>query len=353
MISPNDPAILYSPYNWDVTSVRAKTINAGAYFRVMITGAPASITLNFDMAGVASPVPKLTWEVDGWGSGTVDLASTIAVPLPAANTWGKHLVTVTVEATSETVDRWGGQAPATKLTGIDTTGTASAPAARPLKVLVLGDSITEGVRALNRTAAADTDRNSSRNNWAYQLGGILDAEVGVVGFGGTAITHGGSGGAPALAGFWNTQWSGGPSRGVAGNPPDYVVINMGTNDADATDIGPGYTTILNTILATSGNSLIFCMLPFEGTHGAHIQAGIAASSNPARCIYVDTTGWWNPADASDSLHPYGYTAPALARLTANQMNTAAGTVPDPIPATVNGFFFDLSRSPVPMSLAIG
>jgi hypothetical protein len=201
------------------------------------------------------------------------------------------------------------------------------------------------------TATTDTARNSSRNAWSTKLGEILDAETGVVGFGATGISRGGSGNAPALSGFWNTQWSGGPSRNVAGNPPDYVVINIGTNDPDATDITAGYTAVLNSILTASPSSLIFCMLPFELSHAAHIQAAIAAASVPARCIYVDTTGWWSSADASDSLHPYGYTAPALARLAAAKIRTAAGTAPAPVPQTVSGYFFDLNLAAVPMSLA--
>lgn len=351
-IASNDAGILYSPYTWDVTAVRAKTINAGAYFRTIITGSPSSVVLNFDMTGVTSPVPKITWEIDGVGSATVDVAATVTVTLPTTNTWGKHTLKVTVEATSETVDRWNAQASAVQFTGITTTGTATAPTARPLKALILGDSITEGVRALNMNAATDTARNSSRNAWSTHLGGVLDAEVGVVGFGSTGISQGGSGGTPALSGFWNTQWASGPSRGVAGSPPDYVVINMGTNDPDATDITAGYTAVLNSIHVAAPNALIFCLLPFEGSHAAHIQAARAAASDPARCIYVNTTGWWSSADGSDGLHLYGYTAPAIARLAATQITTAAGTAPDPAPSAVNGFFFDLSNAAVPMSLAV-
>lgn len=352
MIAPNDPAILYSPYNWDVTWERAKTINAGAYFRVNIIGAPASIALKFDMSNVSGPVPKLTWEIDGWVRQTVDLAATVTIAIPAANSWSKHLLTVTVEATSETVDRWNTQASAVKLTGIDTSGSAEAPARRPLKILALGDSITEGVRTLNRTAEFDTARNSSRLAWSSQLGPLLDAECGVVGFGATGITKGGSGGAPALSGFWNTQWSNGPTRGVLGDPPNYILINMGTNDPDATDITALYTTLLNSMLTATTSTRIFCMVPFEGSHRAEILAATRGCSDPTRCTFVDTADWWSPSDASDSLHPYGYAGPELARLLATQVKTAAGAAPTPTPVTVNGYFFDLSNMAVPMSLAV-
>lgn len=350
MIAPDNPAILYSPYTWDVTAAMAKTINAGAYFRVNVIGSPASIALKFDMSNVSGPVPKLTWEIDGWVRQTVDLAATVNIAIPADNSWSKHLLTVTVEATSETVDRWNTQASAVKLAGIDTTGTAAPPARRPLKILALGDSITEGVRTLNRTAEYDTARNSSRLAWSSQLGPLLDAECGVVGFGATGITKGGSGGAPALSGFWNTQWFNGPSRGVLGDPPDYILINMGTNDPDATDITAAYTALLNSMLIATTSTRIFCTVPFEGSHREEILAATRGCSDPTRCTFVDTAGWWSASDASDNLHPYGYVGPELARRVATKVREAAATTP--ATPTVNGFYFDLGGNPVPMSTVL-
>lgn len=347
MIAPNDPAILYSPYTWDVTAARAKTINAGAYFRLIITGAPSSVTLTFDMTDVSTPVPKVTYEVDGVVLRTVDLAATITIPLPPETTWDQHLLTVTVEATSETVDRWNTQKSAIKFTGIDTAGTAGAPAARPRKVLVLGDSITEGVRTLNATASTDTARNSSRNAWSHQLGTLLDAEIGVVGFGATGLSRAGAGNVPALSGFWNKQWLDGPTRGVESAAPDYIVINMGTNDLDSTDITALYISLLNAILTATSGTRIFCMVPFEGSHNAEILAATRGCSNPARCTFIDTGGWWSSADASDGLHPYGYVSPGLSRKVASKVTETVLTTP-----AVNGFFFDLGGNPQPMSTSL-
>ena len=347
MIAPNDPAILYSPYTWDVAAGRAKTINAGAYFRLIIKDAPSSVTLTFDMTGVAAPVPKVTYEVDGLALRTVDLAATITIPLPPETTWAQHLLTVTVEATSETVDRWNTQKSAVKLTGIDTAGTASVPAVRPRKALVLGDSITEGVRTLNATASVDTARNSSRNAWSHQLGTLLDAEIGVVGFGSTGFSRGGAGNAPAISGFWNKHWMDGPTRGVESAPPDYIVINMGTNDLDATDITALYISLLNAMLAATSGTHVFCMVPFEGSHSAEIRAATRGCSNPERCTFIDTAGWWSSADASDGLHPYGYVSPGLSRRVASKVTEATFATP-----AVNGFFFDLEGNPQPMSTTL-
>jgi hypothetical protein len=40
-IKMDNAAILYSPFNWAVTSHNAKTINSGAYFKVFLAALPA------------------------------------------------------------------------------------------------------------------------------------------------------------------------------------------------------------------------------------------------------------------------------------------------------------------------
>jgi hypothetical protein len=80
------------------------------------------------------------------------------------------------------------------------------------------------------------------------------------------------------------------------------VINLGQNGGSQ----DGYTTLLNDLLAaTPTTTLIAAMLPFTGVQAANIQAAIATCIAPARVKYIDTTGWWNPSDSSDGVHPYG------------------------------------------------
>jgi hypothetical protein len=80
---------------------------------------------------------------------------------------------------------------------------------------------------------------------------------------------------------------------------------MGTNDGGA-DVTTATTTVLNGLLAAvNASTKIIVLRPYNGSSAATIQAGIAACSAPSRITYVDTTGWFNTANASDSLHPYG------------------------------------------------
>jgi hypothetical protein len=63
-------------------------------------------------------------------------------------------------------------------------------------------------------------------DYSYQLYASLPCEVGVVGFGATGLSHGGSGGVPALPVSWNLMWEGAP-RDFETFPPDVVVYNEG------------------------------------------------------------------------------------------------------------------------------
>ena len=72
--------VLFSPGNWNVGTGTAKTIDDGAYFRVIGTGTTCQLT--FDMSATSSPVPKVTYAFDGLPPVTTDLAATMNLTLP-------------------------------------------------------------------------------------------------------------------------------------------------------------------------------------------------------------------------------------------------------------------------------
>lgn len=66
---------------------------------------------------------------------------------------------------------------------------------------------------------------------------------------------------------------------------------------------PGaFTIVLNGWLAATTNTKIILLRPFSGRQAANLQAAIAGCSNPSRCDYIDTAGFFN----SDALRPYGF-----------------------------------------------
>jgi hypothetical protein len=141
----------------------------------------------------------------------------------------KHLLEVIIKSTTETESRWSPQSTAVRFTGIslDPSGVLELPNRRPFNVLIYGDSITEGVRTLGyENIALDTDRNDAVRDYSYTLSTLLPIEIGVVGFGATGTTKGGSGGVPALTESWNRLWDG-EVRDFETHRPDLVIYNEG------------------------------------------------------------------------------------------------------------------------------
>jgi hypothetical protein len=311
-VAPNDTHIVYSPYNWNVTAASAVTINAGAYFSVLFSG--ASCTLNFDVSAMVTPQSQIWYKVDNGPYTQATLStSTLAVTIPAASTGNTdipyHFLEVFVKSTTETGNRWntGSNSTQVRFTGLTLAAGAAILATQkaPYNVIVYGDSITEGVRTLGESAANDTDRNDSGVCWSLQLAELLGAEVGVVGFGATAlVANTGSGNVPTLPNSYNLLYQG-VSRTFS-PVPDLVVTNIGQNDGVTNTIAT-MTALLNSLLTACPTSKIAVMRPFSGNQAANLQAAIAACNSPFRVTYVDTTGFFNTAYGSDSLnvHPAG------------------------------------------------
>lgn len=310
-IAPNNANIVYSPYNWNVTATEAKTINAGAYLRTTLSGTATSLKAKFDLTNNLTPLPQISFRVDGGSWTTVPIAAEVTIPMPTSNTWAAHLVEILVKATTETQNRWNApQNTAVVFLGFKTIpGTIATRTTRTRKLYILayGDSITEGVRTLALNGAGgDVDRNDSACGWAYPLGELMGAEIGVVGFGGSGIVDTGGGNVPGLVNSYNLLWAGQSRSFTTPQAPDLILLNEGTNDQ--TDITVNTTTLLNNLLAaTPSTTKIGVIIPWNTNRRANLIAGVAACNSTRRVKVIDTPGWFVSSDASDGLHPYGYT----------------------------------------------
>ena len=312
-VAANDPAILYSPGNWSVTASGAATLNAGAYFSTLFTG--SSLSLGFSTAASQAPLPQLYYRIDGYSAQSpwtrAEVAPRIAAALPADTAaLPYHLLEVVVKSTSENLPRWSTPgATAVVFAGLSLApgASAAAPAALPTRALFFGDSITEGVRTVNATAARDTDRNDAMMGWAYAQRGLLGVEAGIVGFGGTGLTVTGSGGVPPLPRSYDRilpDVARPADSGIA-----LVVLNEGTNDVNAApaDVAAGLAHALDGLLSLYPAARIAVLRPFGGMQAEALQAGIARCADPARVAYIDTAGMFDPAFGVDdsALHPSG------------------------------------------------
>lgn len=304
-ILPNNAGIAYSPYTWDVTSSRAKTINAGAYFKTLFTGNYCA--LSFDLTGINTPVPQFSYRVDGFGPWiNSPVVSTLELTIPADTVnYQKHFLEVVIKSTTETQPRWSTQSTAVLLTSIalGVGETVSAPDVYPDNAIFYGDSITEGVRTVNATATDDTDRNDAAQGWAFLLGKRLGLEFGIVGFGGTGVAKSsGSGSVPSMQTSYNLLWSG-TSRSFSPEPK-LIIINNGTNDSGT--IISACQNMLNLLLAACPTAKIAVIQPFNGSRASSWLGAIPICNDPARVLYIDTAGFFPASTSSDNLHPYGW-----------------------------------------------
>ena len=312
-VAADDPAILYSPGNWSVTGSGAATPNAGAYFSTLFTG--PGLSIGFSTAANAAPLPQLYVRVDGYSAQSpwtrVELAPSVAAAVPADTAaLPFHLLEVVVKSTSEGLPRWSAPGATTVVVAgltLARGAAVAAPAGLPTRVLFFGDSITEGVRTVNETAARDTDRNDATMGWAYAQRGLLGVEAGIIGFGGTGLTVAGSGGVPPLPRSFGSILPG-VARQVDATV-SLVVLNEGTNDvhAAAAEVTAALARTLDGLLSLYPKARIAVLRPFAGTQAEALQAGIARCAEPARVAYVDTAGMLDPAFGVDSttLHPSG------------------------------------------------
>lgn len=307
--APNNPGIVYSPYNWDVTAVRAKTINSGAYFKTRVDGGATALTLSFDVTNFLTIPSQIWYRIDGYTWIRAVVAASIPMTIPTDTVgWAKHTVEVVMKSSTETENRWNDpQNTAVLFTGLDATGgspTLTAPQKRSLNVIAYGDSITEGVLTIG-SKSPQTDGNDVFGAWSWQMAESLGAEIGVIGFGATGLTKGGSGNVPQFSSSYDRQWGGASPvmRNFASPVPDAIVFMEGTNDGATSSISQ-VTAACNALLAlTPATTPLVWLRPFNGTtQEANIKAGIAACTTPSRCFYVDTAGWY---DGAEGLHPLG------------------------------------------------
>ena len=314
LYAPDDPNLYYSPFAWHVNASSASTINSAAYVRFLFSGNALNFT--FDVSNMATPASEVYWSVDS-GPATLSLVmERVTVVAPANNSnLPFHSVELFVKSTTESQNRWMAGAPNSTrvaLTGVETEGDGALAAWLPadVNILVYGDSITEGVLTLGNSQLHDTDHNDASIVYSHTLGGLLGAEVGVVGFGNNALTHYGSGGVPPLGAAWDLLWEGVP-RDFAHPPPDLIVLNEGTNDGcdttspgcNGTDISALMASVLRNLTSKCPGTPVAVLQPFNGAQKAHLQAAVAATGSPY-VHFVETEGFYDMSFGGD-LHPTG------------------------------------------------
>ncbi|MGW2515255.1 SGNH/GDSL hydrolase family protein [Streptomyces scopuliridis] len=159
--------------------------------------------------------------------------------------------------------------------------------------------------------------NSLGNSFSFRTPELLNFAHNTVAFGGIAMAAGSGG--PDSSGMVSRYTklseyvpgeSNVPEWNTSRYTPDYLVINLGTNDPStgtkAPNFRPAYKAFLENARGYYPESVIFAMSPFNGAHRNEISETVSTrnASGDEKAIYIDTSGWIDTAtETTDGTHP--------------------------------------------------
>lgn len=169
----------------------------------------------------------------------------------------------------------------------------------------VGDSITAGVVALYDGVPPEISTPSnlcSEQSYGYVLSDLMGFVPVINGYGGTAVTHGGSGGVPKAVVNSTTYMNHRFNKEYYPRRPDYVFVMHGTNDNNSTDSATfktQYRDLLTTKKALNPSALVIGVVPPLQYFAAEIEEITTQLAFP----FIPTAGLVTQADTVDGTHP--------------------------------------------------
>ena len=332
-ISAADPRIFQSPEVWiQGQDASLETNTPGAYLKFAFTG--NSIAVQVDTSNNATELPKLGIQID---SGTVrnipilNRGSNVNVLLATETDLNPaiqvHQIRVSLEGLGRD-NRWIPSSGSLKIDSLKIIGfTLDAgkqiqePNLRSKRMVVYGDSITEGARMLGGDDLVDDKEWST--TWESVLSDLIGAEVGSVGYQGEGFEVSGGGGVPGLLDAFS--WIRSETPRVFSRP-DYVFIAHGANGAPTI---AEIDQMLVTVRSQYPFSKIFLCVPFGGYARAVITQAYSAQ-NDSGVYLVDLGDQATQAvlqNSVDQLHPNPNGNKIIAGLMQSKLTSILGRAP--------------------------
>ncbi|MGW3956019.1 SGNH/GDSL hydrolase family protein [Streptomyces sp. NPDC004752] len=174
----------------------------------------------------------------------------------------------------------------------------------------IGDSISVGFIGAGLV-------NSLGNSFTFRTPELLGLSHNTVAFGGIAVAAGSGG--PDSTGMVSRYTklseyvpgeSNVPEWDTSKYVPDYLVVNLGTNDPStgtkAPNFKPAYLKFLENLRTYYPDAVIFAMTPFNTAHRDEISETVATrnAAGDAKVIHIETAGWIDTAtETTDGTHP--------------------------------------------------
>lgn len=266
----------------------------GSRFKFGFTG--ESATLIFTHYMLISPAPHLYIRVDGGAL----VECTLERYLRICTTPGEHIAEIILKSMAEDFPRW--YAPLIgriSFEGVETENLNDLPLESGKVLEVVGDSITEGVlidpdhQPFGRDPYDRPYQDDVTGTYGWLVAEKLGLIPHIMGYGGVGATKGGSGGVVKAADAYPYCFEGAPID--ADNHPDYVLINIGSNDCCASpeEYKAGYTELLEAIRAAHPQTKIFAMSVFCGTQEKALEELIPTynSEHKDNIVFINGSHW--------------------------------------------------------------
>ena len=298
----DSPNITYIGRWADLTVDNTKVklaIASGGSFRFKFTG--SNVKLSFLPFTVDPNKPEISYSIDNQAPVRIPLQDELAITGLDATV--PHTMIVWVEGVACTlkVKRWTCKQ-GVGLRGVElaATGRLSAyPTGNTKKLLILGDSIGEGLLMLGGTVVRNFPQYANaRLNFGNQLGTLLHADVWLHCFGGAAIGQNFFDIPPAPANYPFIL------QGCPHNDPafDVVIIEDGHNDAGvpADRFIGNYKILIEKVRQANPHAVVFLFPPLKPYAKDKFEL-VRAVAEETKCVFIDNSTW--KVDAPNINHP--------------------------------------------------
>lgn len=298
-----------------------KSISGGKYYYTSTDGS----TIYFKVSGtkyvdvnfvskIAVATPYFSYSIDG---GKMRRQKISKKRISVGNT-KVHYIRLVIDGTSEHENKWSGEAGVgiKSIKSVTKGGVITAIKPQNLTIAFYGDSITQGVRALNM--ALMPSGTSAVNSYAWFCAAELDMIPYFAGYGGSGIQEKGS-----FTNCYNVINKFSATRAAQSFDADVIVVEHGTNDVntDSDTFIRGYKKVLKKLHSQHPNAEIMAMIPFTQVHASDIRAAADAYN---WCNVVETSSW--KISYTDGLHPNSRGAKTVGKKLAGAINSASATI---------------------------
>ena len=265
------------------------TLTDGAHLYFLIENA-ASFDVTFTVITTGEE-PYFAYSIDG----AEPVRQHITEPTVTLPDTGRHTVRLIADGMTEGEGKWD-QEKGFAVKSVTPAEGGSIVGIKPTEKVVFfyGDSITEGIRALNMNATSDG--NSATNAYSWQCAETLGVTPYLIGYGASGII---------MPGSFHTMLNAidylSDGRPVDDSvSPDIIVVNHGSNDVGQNRqlFEEQLTVTLNRLREKYPEAPIVYLIPFEQTHSRVIPSVVEKMEN----AYVIETRSWK-ISYTDGIHP--------------------------------------------------